>query len=198
MNDDAVIEVFVTRRSRSESWRLDFIMRGGGRCHYCNRSGSLEIGPDDRPWHVDHMHALARGGSDDDTNLVLACKRCNLTKGVQDYQRFKSLARSAFWVPDDWRVSEFDLDNLMEERRTVEDGDHWVVDVETYRILEISRRHDEDSIDPVLGVEGLRAIGGPQGKIRLLQYVAEMHRLLPAMVAEIRMLRGEAAEGCGS
>lgn len=33
--------------------------------------------------HVDHVRALARGGSDDPSNLRTAHKRCNLSKGAK-------------------------------------------------------------------------------------------------------------------
>jgi hypothetical protein len=36
------------RINRPDSWRADFIKRNGFRCHYCNRSGAADIGPDDR------------------------------------------------------------------------------------------------------------------------------------------------------
>jgi 5-methylcytosine-specific restriction endonuclease McrA len=32
-------------------------------------------------YHVDHVVPLVRGGSDDPSNLVIACVPCNLSKG---------------------------------------------------------------------------------------------------------------------
>lgn len=44
-----------------------------GRCWYCQ----TELGDD---YHIDHRIPLSRGGSNDPSNLVLACPPCNLSK----------------------------------------------------------------------------------------------------------------------
>lgn len=195
------------RLSRPASWRQAFVTAQGGRCHYCNRPGpSCEVGPDDRPWHLDHKTPLARGGQDDEGNLVLSCKRCNLAKGVQPYKQFRDFAAKAFWVPSDWRVSEFDLDQLMwlyagaypghrGKDRDAND-DVWRVDAERlvvetpsedygYRHIVLSYGDREDH-NPRLAEQD-------NGKT-VLTLVAEMRRLLPALVAEVRMLRAEAPD----
>lgn len=52
----------------------------GPACVYCGEeSGTLEI---------EHIVPLARGGSDDFTNLTLACKPCNLQKRTQTAAEF--------------------------------------------------------------------------------------------------------------
>ena len=33
--------------------------------------------------HVDHVVPLKLGGTDDDTNLVAACEKCNLSRGAR-------------------------------------------------------------------------------------------------------------------
>lgn len=194
----------ISRVSRSDSWRREFIAQHRGRCHYCNRVGLQDTGPDERPWHVDHKQARARGGSDKEDNLTLACKRCNLSKGVQQYAQFAAFAEAAFWVPDDWRASEFDLDRLMETYANVQNkhagntgGDSiWRVD-------------DRDRI-VVIGPDG---INYPEVVVKLgkhddsdavmetahrnasvLDFIVSMYTLMPAMVAEIRMLRAELQE----
>jgi hypothetical protein len=47
-----------------------------GKCHHC--AGQLLY---DEPWHIDHVIPLSKGGSNDKSNLVLSCVRCNLEKG---------------------------------------------------------------------------------------------------------------------
>lgn len=42
-------------------------------CRYC--------GATDGPFHIDHVHPVALGGSNDPANLVKACAECNLSKG---------------------------------------------------------------------------------------------------------------------
>jgi hypothetical protein len=187
----------VVRVARPDSWRRAFIARHRGRCHYCNRPGTQEIGPDDRPWHIDHVVALARGGLDEEENLTLACKRCNLAKGVQPAAQFAAFARAAFWVPDDWRASEYELDRLMELHGGAVDkhgGDpSWRIDCQNYQIVRIGP-DGLPYLDVVVSLGG-RDLNPEIVKHReamsTLELIAEMHRLIPALVAEIRMHRGE-------
>jgi len=51
--------------------------RAGERCEYC---GILQIHIAAR-FHVEHIIARQHGGVDDDSNLALACDRCNAFKG---------------------------------------------------------------------------------------------------------------------
>ena len=51
--------------------------RAGSRCEYCR----LPENAVDVPFHVEHIIARRHGGSDDPSNLCLACDRCNLHKG---------------------------------------------------------------------------------------------------------------------
>lgn len=52
----------------------------GWSCCYCRMKGSERCGPDNRPWHVDHLYPVVRGGDNKPDNLVLACATCNLKK----------------------------------------------------------------------------------------------------------------------
>lgn len=53
--------------------RLHILERDSYRCVYCgNSEGAL---------HVDHVFPRSRGGSDNYTNLVCACAKCNMSKG---------------------------------------------------------------------------------------------------------------------
>lgn len=47
-----------------------------GRCHWCQK----KVGGD---YHVDHVIALAQGGSNGPENICIACVRCNLSKGAK-------------------------------------------------------------------------------------------------------------------
>ena len=51
--------------------------RAGGCCEYCR----LPQEAVDATFHVEHAIALQHGGTDDPSNLALACDRCNLFKG---------------------------------------------------------------------------------------------------------------------
>lgn len=61
-----------------------------GKCHYCGEPAT----------HVDHIIASAAGGSDEPSNLIAACRTCNLGKGARplmDHQLYAALAAAARW-----------------------------------------------------------------------------------------------------
>lgn len=66
-------ERLVGRRPLSVGTRAFVIRRDGAQCRYC--------GTVDGPFHIDHIVSVADGGTDDPTNLTVACKFCNLSKG---------------------------------------------------------------------------------------------------------------------
>lgn len=57
--------------------RLAIYLRDGFRCAYC--MADLH-GADYRDLTVDHVQAKEDGGSDDPSNLILACRSCNCSK----------------------------------------------------------------------------------------------------------------------
>lgn len=70
--------VLRTKKNRNrfiDDWqriRSRIIERDKGACVYC---GSIEP-----KMHVDHVVPLSRGGTNDDSNLVTACRSCNVSK----------------------------------------------------------------------------------------------------------------------
>jgi hypothetical protein len=52
----------------------------GSACAYCKN--------EDEPLHIEHIVPVIRGGSDDLTNLTLACPKCNYKKGRQTAAEF--------------------------------------------------------------------------------------------------------------
>jgi 5-methylcytosine-specific restriction endonuclease McrA len=50
--------------------------RQKGKCYYC----SIKLG---KEYHADHVVPLSRGGSNDISNIVLACPFCNESKGAK-------------------------------------------------------------------------------------------------------------------
>jgi hypothetical protein len=60
--------------SISTRTRFEIIKRDGYRCRYCGANAV------DVQLHVDHVIAVANGGTDDPTNLITACAKCNLGK----------------------------------------------------------------------------------------------------------------------
>jgi len=56
--------------------RKDAILtRDGAKCRYCKTT----VGP----FHIDHIKPLARGGSNRDENLCVACATCNFKKAAK-------------------------------------------------------------------------------------------------------------------
>lgn len=52
--------------------RLRVLERDGHRCHWCGGHATT----------ADHLVPVAHGGSDDDSNLVGSCLRCNAQRGA--------------------------------------------------------------------------------------------------------------------
>jgi 5-methylcytosine-specific restriction endonuclease McrA len=62
----------------TEAARALVRQRAGNRCEYCH------LHQDDSPLaalHIEHIRPRKHGGSDDESNLCLACIDCNLHKG---------------------------------------------------------------------------------------------------------------------
>lgn len=62
--------------SHGKTWdatRLRVLERDGWRCTYCG----VPLVEGSRETTVDHVIAKANGGTDDELNLVSACRRCN-------------------------------------------------------------------------------------------------------------------------
>src|SRR4051812_23783394 len=57
--------------------------RAGHRCEYCRAPEGIF----NFPFEVEHVRPAARGGTDDDGNLALACRACNLFKADHQTRR---------------------------------------------------------------------------------------------------------------
>lgn len=67
-----------SRTKLSKKMRFQVLQRDNFTCQYCGRSApsvSLE---------VDHIVPVAKGGTNEMSNLVTACWECNIGKGVQE------------------------------------------------------------------------------------------------------------------
>ncbi len=62
--------------------------RDSGHCVYCGRTSQ----------HVDHIHPRIKGGTDEASNLVSACARCNQSK--HDSEWLEWYRRQPFFNPD--------------------------------------------------------------------------------------------------
>ncbi|TDF41925.1 HNH endonuclease [Alteromonadaceae bacterium M269] len=60
--------------------------RDGEKCQYC---GVALVFKDVNSWALDHVIPKSEGGSNDDSNLKLACKSCNSAKGNRDIEQYR-------------------------------------------------------------------------------------------------------------
>lgn len=66
----------MARKPLSKRTRFEIFKRDSFRCVYCGAT------PVQGPLHVDHVIAVANGGTDKPDNLITACANCNLGKGA--------------------------------------------------------------------------------------------------------------------
>lgn len=188
----------IARISRPKSWRHEFIREHGYRCHYCNRfAGSVEVGPDGKPWHVDHMHALAAGGEDVEENLTLACERCNSIKHTLPYENFRRYARALLWAGEPKRLDLKDLEVLETAFLKSSAGDWMHRDItsqrEEYTAQVISVCTEDPDLDAAEVVGEFISVTGRSGGWHNLNFITQAHRLMPKLIAEIHLLHAELA-----
>ena len=68
--------------ARRRRKRRALVRRDGAACAYCGRPVGTGL-PFSRPT-LDHVVPVTRGGGNELTNLVLACKPCNLDKADKE------------------------------------------------------------------------------------------------------------------
>lgn len=68
-----------TRVNLKAADRNRIFERDHGHCAYCK--GQLLY---NETWHIDHIKPISKGGTNDLTNLVLSCARCNLEKSAKE------------------------------------------------------------------------------------------------------------------
>lgn len=74
VTERVTIEIKSRRRSISQKLRFEILHRDGFKCRYCGRgAGDVEI-------EIDHVHPVAKGGTNEPDNLVSACFDCNSGK----------------------------------------------------------------------------------------------------------------------
>lgn len=91
------------RKPIGNAKRFKTFQRDGFRCQYCGASPPAVV------LHVDHVVAVANGGSNADDNLVTACSNCNHGKGT------KSTNQAA--MPRDYKLLAADTKERAEQLR---------------------------------------------------------------------------------
>ena len=75
------------RKNQGMNWirqekRLAIYIRDGLECVYCGSN------VEDTKLTLDHLIPYSMGGSNDQTNLVTCCHRCNSSRGTRDWRLF--------------------------------------------------------------------------------------------------------------
>ena len=79
------------------------VARANGRCEYCRMHQSLQ----GATFHIEHVAPRGSGGTDDESNLALACPSCNLAKSDRtDAPDPDSTATAPLYDPRGHRWSE--------------------------------------------------------------------------------------------
>ena len=76
------------RKTNNANWkklRNRILIRDNHTCYLCGMEATT----------VDHIHPLAKGGTDDEWNLAAACKRCNYSKQDRVFLRVSSTDRKS-------------------------------------------------------------------------------------------------------
>lgn len=100
----------MTRKEAKHLWRQSIKDAWNNCCAYC---GEPPI--DDKSLTVDHVKPKAKGGEDRTSNCVPACKRCNHSKGSEDWLQWfsrqsfyneKAVRRIKIWIEEGLVVDE--------------------------------------------------------------------------------------------
>ena len=82
--DNPILAALEGKRIRfaNETQRKLVFERDGGICHYCKEPVTLQ------GFQADHKVPFSKGGLTVVSNLLCACRRCNLAKGNVSYEQF--------------------------------------------------------------------------------------------------------------
>lgn len=120
MNDETppVKRLPLSAKTRFEVFKRDLFT-----CQYCGAHPPTAI------LHVDHIHPVAEGGTNDEDNLVTSCDRCNFGKGARLLSSApKSLADKA----DDAKEREEQLAGYAAVMQAIRDR----IETDTWEVLD--------------------------------------------------------------
>lgn len=162
---------------RSRPWiRKTFARLDGDRCVYCGKGvtdSSLGISTDS--WTIDHVIPLSLGGPDLARNLVLACNRCNSTKGRREWLLFGHAIDPADMLSRRSILKSRCLNHLIRDPLT----EGWTK-LKVRRILDARWEHPRSSVSALVRPDGV--LLGAYGTAR--DYPHEVVALLAAQGGE--------------
>ena len=75
----------VSRKRINKHLRVQILARDGYRCRMCGRTQEVVA------LHIDHVVALADGGTDEESNLATLCAECNLGKAAYRFRDYRDI-----------------------------------------------------------------------------------------------------------
>ena len=116
----------MARKAIGTKRRFEIFKRDGFTCQYCGAH------PPGALLQVDHITAVANGGTNDDDNLITSCQTCNIGKGARDLSAVpQSLAEKAKEVAErEAQIRGYSA--IMAARRERIEDDCWKVVAELY------------------------------------------------------------------
>lgn len=109
------------RKPLSKKTRFEVFKRDGFRCHYCGAH------PPGVLLHVDHIVAVAAGGSNAIDNLVTACEPCNLGKGARALAAVPRAVADKLKEAAELESQLLAYQDLLQEKRERLEGEAWEV-----------------------------------------------------------------------
>jgi 5-methylcytosine-specific restriction endonuclease McrA len=109
------------RKSISKTLRFEVFKRDSFKCQYCGAEAPSVL------LHIDHIHPVAKGGSNEIVNLITSCMPCNL--GKRDVPLDEGIAVNKARVQlDELQERREQLELMMQWRESLRDLDRDVVD----------------------------------------------------------------------
>jgi hypothetical protein len=100
----------MARQAISKSVRFEVFKRDSFRCQYCGSEAPTAV------LHIDHIEAVANGGTNDITNLITACSSCNLGKSDKPLSENTAVEKSRAQM-DELQERRDQLELMMEWRK---------------------------------------------------------------------------------
>lgn len=88
----------LTRKEARQQWRDSIKLAWNNCCAYCGRPPI-----DDNSLTIDHVRPRSRGGEDRTSNVIPACKTCNLNKGSSQWVEWYRL-QPFYSTHGEWRI----------------------------------------------------------------------------------------------
>lgn len=178
------------RKTLSKRLRFAIFARDAFTCRYCGKQA------DERPLHIDHIVPVAKGGTNDEQNLVTACADCNLGKAdrspsfaqptevdrlraAQEYHEQRAAAERARAILHDLKDFEQDLVNMWCAAFDEESVERRV----TQNLIALAREHGVDTLADWMTITAAR-LRGYTSDTKRIRYIYGIRRNVLASAKE--------------